>query len=290
MPPAPAAAAAAPPAPPPAATARRRAAAVVPPDAGPGRPALRLVADRDEPAGGRAVTRPLAPRIGATLVTARSFREYVGMFELSRDDLDGQRVLDCPGGAASFVADARRHGVDAVAVDPVYAMPQPALSRHVRDETRRANRFGESVRERFDWSPFGGVEAHHRERTAALERFLAHRGREPGRYVTASLPRLPAEAGAFDLALSSHLLFTYDDRLDLAFHVAAALELLRVVRREVRVYPLLSSATWRRSALVGPLLDVVRAAGHEAEVRDVGWTHQRGADEVLVLSRGPLSH
>lgn len=42
------------------------------------------------------------PNIGRTLVSARSFDEYVAMFALSSEDL-ASTILDCPGGAASSV-------------------------------------------------------------------------------------------------------------------------------------------------------------------------------------------
>ena len=53
-------------------------------------------------------------------------------------------------------------------------------------------------------------------------------GKTGGRYVTASLPRLPLRDGQFDLALCSHLLFLYSDRLSFEFHLASIEELLRV--------------------------------------------------------------
>lgn len=61
-----------------------------------------------------------ATDIGDFLVSARSFDEYRAMFALTDADLRG-RVLDCPGGGASFTAAARARGADAFAVDPIYA-------------------------------------------------------------------------------------------------------------------------------------------------------------------------
>ena len=51
------------------------------------------------------------------------------------------------------------------------------------------------------------------------------------------MPDLPFDDGAFDLALSSHLLFLYSEQFDLGFHVRALEEMLRVAA-EVRVFPL----------------------------------------------------
>ena len=76
----------------------------------------------------------------------------------------------------------------------------------------------------------------------------------PARYVDASLPGLPFPDGRFDLVLSSHFLFTYADRLDLEFHRAALLELHRVARRKVRVFPLLEQSGRSIPALLAQLL------------------------------------
>jgi hypothetical protein len=48
---------------------------------------------------------------------------------------------------------------------------------------------------------------------------------------------LPFAEGEFDLTLVSHLLFAYQDRFDYDFHRDSILEIMRVTRREVRIYP-----------------------------------------------------
>ena len=46
------------------------------------------------------------------------------------------------------------------------------------------------------------------------------------------------DSGAFDLALSSHLLFLYSELIDTDFHIQALNEMFRVAS-EVRLFPLL---------------------------------------------------
>eukprot|EP01035_Chromulina_nebulosa_P038899 gene38899-52538_t len=86
---------------------------------------------------------------------------------------------------------------------------------------------------------FPSIDAAELDRRAAARRFLgdyeAHFAH--GRYVGARLPRLPFLDGAFDLVLCAHLLFVYAPRFDLAWHVAACLELVRVSAGEVRIHP-----------------------------------------------------
>ncbi|NMI03273.1 hypothetical protein HF638_04765 [Paenibacillus sp. SZ31] len=59
----------------------------------------------------------------------------------------------------------------------------------------------------------------------------------PDRYVASVLPELTFANEQFDLTLSAHFLFTYAGRLDVDFHVATVMELLRVTKREVRIFP-----------------------------------------------------
>jgi hypothetical protein len=59
----------------------------------------------------------------------------------------------------------------------------------------------------------------------------------PERYVAGELPRLPFANGEFDLTLISYLLFAYQNRFDYEFHRQSILEIMRVTRREARIYP-----------------------------------------------------
>ena len=76
----------------------------------------------------------------------------------------------------------------------------------------------------------------------ALNKFLEDypKGIEENRYIAAKLPKLPFDTESFDLVLSSYLLFTYSKiikEFDYQSHLDSILELFRVSRREVRIYP-----------------------------------------------------
>jgi SAM-dependent methyltransferase len=233
---------------------------------------------------------------GDVLVSARSLAEYRGMFDLSDVDLAGA-VLDCPGGAASATAEARGLGADVVAVDPAYPPPGPtaeraealrALGQRAAAEAERGHDWIRSHPDGFVWTFFSTPEEHLAQRRRAAAAFTAHAAAEPQHYVQASLPHLPFADGAFDLVLSSHLLFTYGDRLDDAFHLAALRELVRVARGEVRVYPLVLVGGDREHEGLGALLEELAADGVVADLRPTGgYRFQRGADRVLVLRRRP---
>jgi SAM-dependent methyltransferase len=220
-----------------------------------------------------------ATDIGEYLVSARSFEEYRAMFALTDADLRG-RVLDCPGGGASFTATARARGTDAVAVDPVYRTPRRQLVARLDAELARGSAFAAANADRYVWDFFGDHAGHAQLRRASAAVFGRDLLGSAGAHVAAGLPYLPFPDGAFDLVLSSHLLFTYADRLDAAFHRAALLELTRV-GAEVRVYPLVDQAGRPLPELVGSVVDALAAAGVAAAVEEVGYEFQRGARTML---------
>lgn len=218
--------------------------------------------------------------IGDMLVTSRSFDEYVAMFALTDRDLSGT-ILDCPAGAASFGAIARRHGATVTSCDVAYGEMSRTLS-SARDEVRRGHRYVQDHSDRYAGTFFTDADHHLTHRLAAADDFVDDATLDPGAYVAGSLPDLPFTDGAFDLVLSSHLLFTYDDRLDEAAHLGCLRELIRVARREVRVFPLVSHITHGRCRHLEALRAQVRRDGIETAVVDVDYGFEDGARQMLV--------
>ena len=223
--------------------------------------------------------------IGEYLVSARSFDEYRAMFGLTDDDLRGS-PLDCPGGAASFTATACARGCDARAVDPVYALPAAAFAGRLQRELERGAAWTQANADRYEWGFYGTPADHARLRAESARLFLADSAAHPERYLPGSLPALPLPDGTADLVLSSHLLFTYADRLDADFHRDALLDMARVSRREVRVYPLVDQAGRALPALLDRVLRDLAAAGAAADLVDVDFEFQRGATQLLRLRTG----
>jgi hypothetical protein len=213
------------------------------------------------------------------LVTSRSSAEYRAMFDLTAADLAAGSTLDCGAGGSSFAADAE--GI--VAVDPAYALGPAELAVRLREGLRDGDRIIDAHADRFDWRWYGDPARRAEMRRAAAEDFLTHLRARPGRYLAGALPHLPLASGSFDLVLCSHLLFTWSDRLDEDWHRRAIAELVRVGRRQVRIFPLVVQAT----AAPVPVLHVLRtemdAAGLRSRVRTVPYRFQRGADEMLVI-------
>ncbi len=221
-------------------------------------------------------------RLEEALPWGRNRREYLAFFDLAAL-APGTRILDVAGGPSSFTAEMTRLGHRVVAADPLYRFSGAEIAGRI-EAARRVMLDGlEAAGGRFVWRDYGDIAGLEATRLAAMEVFLEDyaAGRAAGRYLDASLPALPFEDGAFELALSSHFLLLYSARFDLAFHKAAISELCRAAG-ELRVFPLLD-LEGERSRHLAPLLAWLGDEGFTAEVRPVAYEFQKGGNEMLVV-------
>jgi len=217
------------------------------------------------------------------LVTSRSFAEYLAFFSLEHACLPA-RILDCSAGASSFVAEARRRGVDALAVDPAYENPTRLLIEARAGVAGGAQLIADN-QDRFVYDWYGSPSRRARMRRDALEAFVRDYSRSPERYLPAALPGLPLETDSFDLALCSHLLFTWATHYDELWHLASLVELCRVAT-EVRVFPLVLQGTGEAVEFLPSLRDrLKRGFGINSNIVTVAYEFQRGAHHMLQLSR-----
>ncbi len=217
------------------------------------------------------------------LVTSRSFAEYEAFFALTAADAR-RAVLDCSAGASGFAAVANARGGRVTAVDPAYSLGREALAAAARASLTTGGAVVDDHEDRFTWRWYGSRERRDELRRGALAAFLDDLRERPTTYVAGSLPDLPFAGGAFDLALCSHLLFTWSDVFDEAWHEAALVEMLRVAR-EVRVFPLVVQGTGDPVPFLPSVLDRLRASGCRAEVVDVPYEFQRGGRRMLRVVR-----
>ena len=212
----------------------------------------------------------------------RSLKEYAGMFNLTENEL-GLYILGCGDGPASFNAEMRQRGRRVLSCDPVYQFTTQQIERRIAETYHLVLEQAQQNVDAFIWTTIGSLEELGRIRMRAMQRFLAdyERGKQEGRYLAASLPQLPFREGRFDLALCSHFLFLYSNRLSLDFHWAAIEEMCRVAT-EVRVFPLLDL-----EGNVSPHLDAVvqelGQAGTSVEIRRVPYEFQRGGNEMMQI-------
>jgi hypothetical protein len=192
--------------------------------------------------------------LGEIAVTSRCLGEYRDAFVLSDADLAAGPILDCPGGASSFAAQVRARGGDVVSVDPIYRASVAEILHRSAESRRRIHDYQSDHPGLFHWPYLGSPASGLRCAEVSADLFGIDFAANRGRYVAATLPRLPFPDRRFRLALSGYLLFTYADRLSFDDHVMALHELLRV-SEEVRVFPLIDI-----TGVQHPHLDALRSA------------------------------
>jgi hypothetical protein len=214
----------------------------------------------------------------------RSFDEYRLMFDLMQKNFVSS-ILGCGDGPASFNAEATAQGYSVISCDPIYELSTEGIRQRAEERYETVISQVRMNQEGFVWKYFHDPDHLGQARMAAMNLFLEdfEKGKTERRYVTASLPSLPFEDGQFDIALCSHLLFLYSDRLSLEFHKASIEELLRVAA-EVRVFPLLTLER-RPSEHVGPLMRYLAEKGWESEVQRVPYEFQKGGNQMLRVKK-----
>lgn len=220
--------------------------------------------------------------IDRVVFVGRTLSEYKEFLDLDIDSLQGSKVLDCPSGPSSFVAEANRMGIKAVGCDSFYDLPlEQLVNKGLKDISHVIERLSKKMH-LFNWDYYSSVGDVKESRTRALKLFEEdfQIGLREKRYVKASLPFLPFPDRSFELVISAHFLFIYDDKLDYEFHLNSILELSRVCSREVRVYPL-QSMNARICPYMDKLINDLKQTGLEARIVEVGFEFLRGSNFIL---------
>ena len=168
----------------------------------------------------------------------RTFEEYLDMFLLSKEELQGKKILDCPAGACSFTAIGNKSGFDVTACDIAYYHSGEDLKNKGLQDIEHTMKHMQIAKNNYKWDYFGDVSGLKKHRLSALKDCAKDMKENNERYIPVTLPSLPFDNEEFDILLSAHFLFMYADRLDERFHIETLNELLRVTKQEVRIFPL----------------------------------------------------
>ena len=206
------------------------------------------------------------------------------MFALNPDDLN-QKIIGCADGPASFNAHLSKSGRRVVSCDPLYQLTAKQIRERI--DITYADVIGQTRQNqaKFVWTDIKSPDELGQIRMAAMETFLSdyEQGKAEGRYIAGELPHLPFEHDSFGLALCSHFLFLYSDKLSLAFH-QQAIEAMCAVAREARIFPLLTYNA-ERSPHIELLLERLAQAGYRVTIERVRYEFQRGGNEMLRVMR-----
>ncbi|MGC5772335.1 SAM-dependent methyltransferase [Paenibacillus pabuli] len=210
----------------------------------------------------------------------RTFEEYMKMFNLTEEEIKGKSILDCPGGACSFSNHARERGANPMAADIAYEHEIGQLEVKGLLDIEHTMKQMEQVQDKYRWDDFGSILGLKEERRRAMTDCAVDMRRFPDHYVASVLPELPFANEQFDLTLSAHFLFTYADRLDAEFHLKTILELLRVTKRELRIFPTVD-LSGKRYEHMDELKAILEERGYITSEVKTSYEFQRGAHTML---------
>ena len=212
----------------------------------------------------------------------RSFDEYLDMFNLSEADL-ARGIVDVGGGPASFNALMYQRSMPIVSVDPIYRYSEAELRQRIQETYDDVIAQARQNQDKFVWTHISSVDELAEIRMQAMDTFCQdlESGKQQGRYINASLPNLPFPDGHFDLVLSAHLLFFYSANRDLAFHLDAIQELLRI-GTEVRIFPIVDVNS-NPSPFLSLVIDELEKDGIVCSVERVPYHFQKTGNEMLRL-------
>jgi hypothetical protein len=174
----------------------------------------------------------------AIAVTARGLDDYRHMFALDDDTLAQCEFLDCASGASAFGAELRARGGRVLSADPLYGADLGAVRQRALHNLNNCEQWLGTHTDVINWDHLGSPAAYRRNGLRSLASFSADFAVHPDRYLPASLPSIPLDDDAVDVALCANFLFAYADTLDVDFHVAAITELARIAGSEVLIHPL----------------------------------------------------
>ena len=219
------------------------------------------------------------------LITGRLYEEYIAFFDLDIKELKGKKVLDCPSGASSFVSSASTKDIDAVGTDILYQFDIDAMQKQGEISIDKIYE-DVSWMDGFNFDFYKSIDNHKKFRQKALAEFS--KDYNDKNYFYNQLPKLNFEDNSFDIILSSHLLFVYDDRFDYEFHRDSILEMLRI-SDEVKIFPLVDfknshvGEEKNFSPYVYKILDELKE--FSCEIKKVDFEFQPRANYMLKIKR-----
>lgn len=244
---------------------------------------------------------PSVLNLDRVVFIGRSFSEYMTMFNISPFQLKGLRILDCPSGPSSFVAEAfssTYHIKKIIGCDLLYEDDNlNELQKRGQEDLDYMIKQLSQVPDFYEWSIYTNIGDLYEARSKTfkkfisdyeLNRFMVKNGEiAKSRYIQAILPNLPFDDKSFDLVLSSNLLFYYHNMFDYYFHLNSILELLRITSNEVRIFPCQKpDATF--PDYFDKLLDNINIRMNKSisfKIEKVNHEFRRGVNKMLRINR-----
>jgi len=213
----------------------------------------------------------------------RNLEEYQNMFQLSKEDLQS-KILGCGDGPSSFNFEITELDGNITSIDPIYQFTKDEIQQRIDETSSVVSKQLKQNQNDFVWKNIKSVDELIDIRLTAMSDFIKdyENGKKEKRYIYQELPKLSFLTDSFDLVLSSHFLFLYSEHFDLQFHIDSILEMCRVSKKEVRIFPLLDLKN-QKSEYLTPILEILENKGFETKIIKTDYEFQKGANELLSI-------
>jgi len=213
----------------------------------------------------------------------RNLEEYQNMFQLSEENLHS-KILGCGDGPSSFNFEVTKLGGNIISIDPIYQFTKDEIQQRVDETSSVVSEQLKQNQNDFVWKNIKSVDELIDIRLTAMNNFIKdyENGKYEKRYIHNELPKLSFDNDSFDLVLSSHFLFLYSEHFDLQFHINSILEMCRVSKDEVKIFPLLDLKN-KKSEYIEPVLEILKEKYFETNIIKTDYEFQKGANELLSI-------
>ena len=141
------------------------------------------------------------------------------------------------------------------------------------------------ISDQYIWNYFKDIRSLKNNREKAYRSFIEDfKKYGTGRYVPVEFPVTDFPSDKFTIALASHFLFLYEDRLDYDFHKKTILELLRVTSKEVRIFPIVNFKG-KRSMFVERIIQDEDIERFQISIKKVTYEFIRNGNEMMVIEK-----
>ncbi len=214
----------------------------------------------------------------------RNLKEYQSMFKLSKEDMQSKKILGCGDGPSSFNFEVTKLNGNITSIDPIYQFSKDEIKKRIDETSSIVSQQLKQHQNDFVWKNIKSVDELIYIRLTAMSNFIKDydNGKKEGRYIHQELPKLSFEDNSFDLVLSSHFLFLYSEHFDLQFHIDSIVEMCRVSKNEVKIFPLLDLKN-QKSKFLEPILEMLKRKGFETKIIKTDYEFQKGANELLSI-------
>lgn len=215
----------------------------------------------------------------------RTFEEYYKIFRLSDFNSNQIKILDVGSGVSSFCAEACEKGMNVIAMDPIYNFDPIELQMKCEMDLEHVINELDGVEHLYIWDIFHDKNDLKEQRERAYKTFLKHYQHHKGeRYIAERMPKTSFKNAQFDVIISSHLFFLYDHIFDYRFHKDAIKEMLRIVSKEIRIFPLVS-LNGKRSKYFDNFLEYLNFQNVKISIEKVDYEFIRGGNEFLRIKK-----